>query len=280
MGEYKLHRTALIDADIITYQLAAWAQTNQADALDVVTRIEEMFNDWMKRACCTDFLLCFSDDRDNSFRRDWYPLYKSNRSDTVPPAMLPLAQKALEEYGRVVRIPRLEADDVMGILATGGKIENTVIITVDKDLRQIPGWHFNPVKEDFPVLVSEEDADHLFFTQWLTGDSTDNFGGIKGVGPAKAEKILTGVIKAKFEADLPEGEYYPADLWLYRTVEAYAAAGMSWDEAMGQARCARILRVTDFDAETRTAIPWAPADNAPLPAWAEQIVSETEGTVK
>jgi DNA polymerase-1 len=239
MTDYIVKRTALIDADFIAYQLAAWAHGNQADSLEMTERIEETFNDWMTRACCTSFLICFSCPREEGFRRDHYPLYKAHRT-TEPPAMLPRAREVLAAYGRVVTIPRLEADDVMGILATNGKIDNPVIVTVDKDLRGVPGWHFNPNKEDFPVYVTEEQADRTFYSQVLTGDATDGFGGIKGVGPKKADRILDA-----------EGE------WPALVLAAYEAADMTLEEATAQARCARILRASDFDPESRAAIPWS-----------------------
>lgn len=246
--EYNVNRTALIDGDFIAYQLAAWAHANQADQFEMSRRIEEMFEDWMRRACCTGSLVAFSCSRDDNFRRDHYPLYKTNRT-SEPPAMLAAAKAIVADQSRPVTIPRLEADDVMGILATNGKIENPVIITVDKDLRQIPGWHFNPDKEDFPVRVSEVEADYVFFTQWLTGDPTDGFKGIPGCGPKKAAKILNGT----GDEGVRGGHY-----WIDACLTAYEEAGISLDDALAQARCARILRASDFDAETRTPIAWSP----------------------
>ncbi len=243
MREYLTKRTALIDADFIAYQLAAWAHGNQADSLEMTERIEEMFTDWMARSCCTFNIACFSCDREDNYRKDHYPLYKSHRTGE-PPAMLDLAKRIVSQCAmKTVRIPRLEADDIMGILATAGKIGHPVIVTVDKDLRGVPGWHFNPTKEDFPVQVTETEADYVFHTQWLTGDSTDGFGGIKGCGPAKAKKLLN-------VGDDRE--------WTDVVLEAYGAAGYTDEECLAQARCARILRACDFDASTRTAIPWTP----------------------
>lgn len=247
MTDYHVERTALIDADFIAYQLAAWAHSAQADSLAMATRIEGQFEDWMQRSCCTHSIACFSCSRDDNFRRDHYPLYKTHRT-TEPPAMLDRAKEIVSDAAdRALMIPRLEADDAMGILATAGKVENPVIITVDKDLRQIPGWHFNPDKEDFPVFVSESDANRLFYQQWLTGDATDGFGGIKGVGPKKADKIL--------HCGNCEGTP-PPECWEASVLDAYEKAGMSLDEALAQARCARILRAEDFDADNRRPIPW------------------------
>jgi len=65
----------------------------------------------------------------------------------------------------------------------------TVIATVDKDLNNTPGWHFNWNKGEL-YWVSEEEATYNFYRQLLTGDRTDNIQGIPGIGPKKAEKIL------------------------------------------------------------------------------------------
>lgn len=245
--DFKVRRTALIDADFIAYRLAAWAHGNQADSMELNERIADTFGDWLYRGACTDFVICFSCDRESNFRKDHYPLYKSHRTGE-PPAMLTRAKDTLRGYAeaceqRVVTLPRIEADDIMGILATNGNILNPVIITEDKDLRQIPGWHFNPAKEDFPVYIDLLHADHAFHMQWLTGDSTDNFGGIKGMGPKKAAKLLGTVTPSSWEETV---------------VGAYIDAGYTLDQCIAQARCARILRHGDFDSKTRTPRPWSP----------------------
>ena len=85
--------------------------------------------------------------------------------------------------------PNIEADDTMGIIQTATD-EDSVIVTVDKDLLQIPGKMYNPVKDTHHVTTPEEGW-HLFLTQWLTGDSTDGYPGLKGIGPKKAKKIIT-----------------------------------------------------------------------------------------
>jgi 5'-3' exonuclease len=67
------------------------------------------------------------------------------------------------------------------------------VVSIDKDMAQIPGWHVNPTKDDFPRWVSEEEADYFLALQWLTGDSTDGIPGLPGIGPKKAEKLLGGL---------------------------------------------------------------------------------------
>jgi DNA polymerase-1 len=252
MTQHFTPRTALIDGDIIAYRAAAWAHGNQGDLHDVIERVEADVHDWQARAFCNKAIITLSCSRDDNYRRDHYPLYKAHRTGD-PPAMLNEAKSAIRNMALTVTMKRLEADDIMGILATGTKVVNPVVITIDKDLRGVPGWHFNPDKEDFPVFVSEEAADNLFYTQWLTGDATDGFGGIKGCGPAKATKLLAAARADEVSLD-------------WACLDAYEAKGYSVEDALAQARCARILRLSDYNLEDKVVIPWTP-DN--LAAWQE-----------
>ena len=66
---------------------------------------------------------------------------------------------------------------------------DTIIVTLDKDLDQTPGWHFNFVtKRRYYITPNEGMA--FFYQQLLTGDRVDNIPGLPKVGPAKAKKIL------------------------------------------------------------------------------------------
>ena len=82
----------------------------------------------------------------------------------------------------------------------------TVIATIDKDLDNTPGWHYNWNKGEM-YWVSEGEATKKFYTQLLTGDKVDNIQGIPGIGPKKAEKVLEGCET--------EEDYY------YSVLEAY-----------------------------------------------------------
>lgn len=83
-----------------------------------------------------------------------------------------------------------EADDRLGIGQT--RLGNgSCIVSFDKDLRQIAGRHYNWVtKEHFEI--DRRSADLFFYTQVIAGDPVDNVPGLKGIGPAKASKILSG----------------------------------------------------------------------------------------
>ncbi len=60
----------------------------------------------------------------------------------------------------------------------------------DMAMRQVPGKHYNFVKKEF-YEVDEETGLRNFYTQLLTGDTSDNIKGIAGIGPVKAKKALT-----------------------------------------------------------------------------------------
>lgn len=245
MSDWKVNRTALVDADYLAYHTAAWAQGNDGDTMDMVDRMTAHLSDWISRAFCTDAILLTSCGREDNFRKDFYPLYKSHRTGSPPP-LLDDAKQALKNLKWMsLSRPRIEADDCIGILMTNGRIENPVCITRDKDLRQVPGWHFNPFDEDFPVFVTEEGADMYFVEQWMTGDPSDGFPGLKGIGPARAEKVIA--------------EYgWDWNVLVGRVFDMYEEQGKNRNEALAQARCARILRAGDWDAEKQAPIPWEP----------------------
>ena len=90
-----------------------------------------------------------------------------------------------------------EADDDIAIRATELKGEG-LIVSIDKDFMQVPGWHYNFVKKVKKEVTPEEGL-RFFYTQILMGDSADNIPGIHRVGPVKAAKMLAD---AKTEQEL------------------------------------------------------------------------------
>jgi DNA polymerase-1 len=181
----------------------------------------------------TKVLLTFTDT--TNFRKQIDESYKGTRTKTKPAGYWKLKQWGLETYPSVMK-PALEADDVMGILATNGSLENFVLVSPDKDLEQIPCRIYN-TKEEF--TQTPEAARRKLYEQCLTGDQSDNYPGAKGVGPVKATKILDAV-----DGD----DYWPA------VVEAYEKAGQTYEDALRNLRLAKILQADDWDSSKQCPI--------------------------
>ena len=67
--------------------------------------------------------------------------------------------------------------------------ENVMIISIDKDYRQLPCllYNYHP-KHDVIYDISEEEARHNFYKQMLCGDSSDNINFLTGKGEAYFKK--------------------------------------------------------------------------------------------
>ena len=201
--------TLLIDADYFLYRAANSAEEEMVfteDLTCVVGSLSEgqrIFKYELKKLrqrFDTDKVLLTWTSSDN-FRKDVDENYKGNRTKRKPCGYNKLKKWAMETYPSISK-PRLEADDVMGIVATKGDLKNFVLVSPDKDMQQIPTRIYN-LKDEF--TVTPESAVLKLYEQALTGDTTDGYKGCPGVGPKKAAGILKNC----------NGEYWAA------TVEAF-----------------------------------------------------------
>jgi DNA polymerase-1 len=242
----------LIDADILLYQLTAsneveirWTEdlhTLHSDPEHIKDEIERRVKAIEDRLEVDYAILVFSGA--NNFRKTVYPDYKGNRrGQRKPLAYAALKDWCLEAF-KSEMWEGLEADDVMGIMATE-KPGDYIIWSEDKDLMQIPGLLW---RKDELVTISEHQAAEYFFTQVLTGDPTDGYPGCPGIGAVTAQKALSSI---RF---LDIGNYTEA-CWK-TVVDLYARAGLSEDDALIQARCARILQASDYNFTTKEPILW------------------------
>jgi DNA polymerase-1 len=246
--------TLLIDADILAYKFAAKGQrvyefgTAVDDLEDVIPKVNEWLDDLMRQTKANDYIICLSCPNDEGWRKRVFPAYKENRKGVVKPELLMPLKEYLEESHPSYRRPFLEADDIMGILSTDPTLVKgrKVIVSEDKDMKTIPGWLFNPEKDKKPRLISEEEADYWHLYQTLVGDATDGYPGCPGIGPKKAEAILQ-----HWSVQLP------GDLWL-AVNEAFKAKGLTEEDALVQARVARICRSSDYDFKRKEVILWSP----------------------
>lgn len=157
--------------------------------------------------------------------------YKENRKDTVRPYHLENARNYITARFNTFTSRGCEADDLLAISQTkyekqwaAGEIKyRSIICTRDKDLRQVPGWHYGwelgnqpefgpkevdelgdftptyiegvskktgkPTRSMKPNSLKGTGAKWLY-AQALMGDITDNIPGIKGYGQVKVYSIL------------------------------------------------------------------------------------------
>lgn len=238
-----------IDGDILLYKAATAAEKEidwgddiwslQTDLKEAKDGFQGQLNKITDKLGINDYVVCLSD-HSNNFRKIVDPSYKSNRKGTRKPVGFVALCDWAETSFRTFRKNNLEADDCMGILATKpDNVGKCVIVSDDKDLKTIPGRLYRPTQDE-QLTISEQEADKFFFTQVLCGDVTDGYPGLRGVGPKKAETIL---------GSRPH----------WGAVEqAFIKAGQTRDEAIQQARLARILRWSDWDEKKGEVVLWTP----------------------
>lgn len=151
------------------------------------------------------------------------------KGDRPPP---PIHYQVLRDYltGRwnAVVVSGCEADDKVSIRSRELASDGTpfVLATIDKDLDQVPGLHYG-YKDKVFYTVSPEEAELVFWTQCISGDSTDNIPGCYKIGTAKAEKLIAQW-QAKF-AELPVPPSWHLYVW-GRIVDTFAVNMVQYAE--------------------------------------------------
>lgn len=248
-------RHLLIDGDILAYQAAAASEKvirfgedlcfPVGHLTDARVLFEDKLSSILKTLKTANYTLAFTDGE--NFRKQILPTYKANRIGKPKPVVLGFLKSDLLESDHPTFIrPTLEADDVLGILSTSKiqiKADERIIVSVDKDFKSVPGFFYS-LKDEELVEVSEAEADRWWMMQTLMGDTADGYSGCPGIGPKKAEQIL--------------GDSTSIDEMWPKVVAAFAKAGFGEEEALIQARVARILRASDFDFKNKKVKLWEP----------------------
>ena len=190
---------ALIDFDILVYRVG-FSTENEPEHVALV-RMDNYIEEVLYGSQASEYEGFLTGG--NNFRKKIYPAYKANRRNVPKPKHIQaLRQHLIDVEGAVVSDGQ-EADDELGIRQT----HETIICSIDKDLKQISGRHYDFVKQVHSEVTNKQ-GNHFLWTQVLTGDATDNIKGIYGIGTAKAEKIL--------ESCSTQDEYRNAVLAAYR----------------------------------------------------------------
>jgi DNA polymerase-1 len=248
MGRLPLKRPdiLLIDADTPAYtacqasevevEYGDWhmVSSNFPQALHTFQRTIDL---WIEHFQCDNVELFFTGR--NNFRKDVDPDYKGHRNKRKPLGFYRLVKWALEHPKSHLQ-EGLEADDLLGLRCHLTE-QNVVLISADKDLRQISCRQWNGSEEVHPTPL---ECDRFFFQQVLTGDPVDGYKGCPGIGAVKAKAIL---------------DKAPPELWWEAVVAAYVKAGLTEADALQNARLARILRPGEYNWKDRSPILWTPS---------------------
>lgn len=240
-------RVALIDGDMLPYvvgftikelvyvraksrvssgQVSSIEETPECK--DACDRINSLLNSWVRQAKC-DAAKVYLTDSPKNFRINLafsHP-YKGGRSADKPPFFYEMRAHLKAVHGAIVSDGD-EADDLMSIeqwkshnafLSEAGEsavigslmhreFGDTVIVSADKDLMIVPGWHLTPGKEQELKWVDQlgwldlrRDSKggikdlkgaglKFFYAQMVIGDTVDNYKGIPGKGAGFAYDLL------------------------------------------------------------------------------------------
>jgi len=269
----------LIDADVLRYQLAFSNTTaidwngdgNKVEAVQperAKAKLEDYLGDLVEKFGARDYILALSC-KEGNFRKEIYPAYKDNRNAKPKPALWSVLDEFVYDSfaDRIVEIPRLEGDDVLGLLATHPNPKRApgsrIVVSIDKDMQTLPGIRlYAPNRPELGVRwIAAHDADLFWMKQVLTGDTVDNYPGFPGIGHVKADEILMPIHEQLRESSI---EYHLQELWK-AVVETYTTRiprgskePLTALDAITQGRLARILRHGDYSPKTRRVRLWTP----------------------
>ncbi len=149
------------------------------------------------------YAACVFDAKGPTFRDEIYPEYKAHRSpmpDDLRSQIEPIHEVVRLMGWRVLDVPGVEADDVIGTLAHIAAQQGieVIISSGDKDLSQLVNAHITMVdtmngkRRDISGVTAEFGVppELMLDFQTLVGDAVDNVPGVPKVGPKTAAKWL------------------------------------------------------------------------------------------
>jgi DNA polymerase-1 len=164
----------------------------------------------LRREVRADYAACIFDAPGKTFRDDWYPEYKANRSpmpDDLRSQIDPIHEVVKLLGWPVLTVPDVEADDVIGTLAKIAAAQGVEVIVSsgDKDLSQLVDEHItiidtmNGKKRDVAGVTAEFGVPPNLMVdyQTLVGDTVDNVPGVPKVGPEDGGQVAARIRLAR-----------------------------------------------------------------------------------
>ena len=236
-GDHLAFTAACAVEQVVEWDINVW--TTHSFLSDATKVVETKLKGFIDIAEDKNVVMTFSSYP--TFRHEIFTEYKINRIDKRHPLGLGNVIEEVKNNYESVSYPNLEGDDVLGLLSTNNKYDNPVIVSVDKDMKTIPGLL---LAGDTLELITRTQADKNFMAMTIAGDATDGVPGIKGLGMVSATKILESA------KDLPS-------MWDL-VVKTYDKKGNGISDAILNARLVRILREGDYDYDTGEVKLWNP----------------------
>lgn len=186
---------ALIDGDLPCYSLAFVLQKGgevEEDTGVVYDLVDQYLQNIFRPTEATCFTIYLSGKQ--NFRDNIYSEYKANRRGKEKPVHYTTIRDYLINHWKAKIVEGYEADDLVSIAQCKDLyFENymkspeeaqTVIVSLDKDLNTVPGWHYN-TNSGKKYWVTELEAMRSFYKQMITGDPVDNIPGLSKKAPKR-----------------------------------------------------------------------------------------------
>jgi len=166
----------------------------------------DMINSWSRKLGTAGYgyrMFLTDSDINNNFRKKLCPSYKENRKGLIKPILYQFMRDHLMDKYEGEMVTGYEADDALGIAQDA----ESVIVSKDKDLLQVPGNHYNITSGKLIVATNKGSLTlkrdkagkprltgtgfKFFCAQMLLGDGVDNIKGINRYGPVKVHGLLS-----------------------------------------------------------------------------------------
>ncbi len=181
--------------------------------------------------------------------------YKESRIGKDKPVHYQAIRDYLVDIHGAVVVDGIEADDAVSIAAQA--VPDSVVATIDKDLDQTVGRHYNYQKH-VHYEIDDYEAMIFFYDQCISGDSTDDIPGAYLIGEKKAKEIIQQATEKYFNGEYLEPWTIEQRLWwavimAYRTTtEKTKCPYTSRDVAWVTLETARLVKMQEYEGQLWT----------------------------
>lgn len=235
-------RVSILDLDIPVYHCSN-SCSEEKDFEVVKETVDLYLKDWIQISGGTHYIGFLTDSPKNfRIQRAFTWPYKGHRKSEDKPSWYPAIREYMKEHWNAQELSGVEADDGLAMAQEYYQRHgiNSVIVTEDKDLLQVPGLHYNKNKSHSVFEISELKGFENLWIQVITGDKTDNIPGVSHAATETTTGIYNQTIKeSDYEDKLKRYKYiplqecygpktaekylrnYPLDSWPSKVLELY-----------------------------------------------------------